>query len=59
LPTPLKKWAKVEGQERIFVHGEKEFELEEKYRKEGIALYFKVHEDLKTIAGEVGVLFNL
>jgi len=49
----------MEGQERIFIHGEKEFELEEKYRKEGIPLYFKVHEDLKTMAGEVGVLFNL
>jgi LDH2 family malate/lactate/ureidoglycolate dehydrogenase len=55
----LKKSGKVEGQERIFIHGEKEFELEEKYRKEGIPLYFKVYEDLKTLAGEVGVLFNL
>ncbi len=55
----LKKSAKVEGQDRIFIHGEKEFELEEKYRKEGIPLYFKVYEDLETIASEVGVLFNL
>ena len=55
----LKKSAKAEGQERIFIHGEKEFELEEKYRKEGIPLYFKVYEDLKAIAGEVGVHFDL
>ncbi len=55
----LKNSAKAEGQERIFIHGEKEFELEEKFRKEGIPLYFKVYEDLQAIAGEVGVQFNL
>jgi len=55
----LKNSAKAEGQERIFIHGEKEFELEEKYRKEGIPLYFKVYEDLQTIAEEVGVSFNI
>jgi len=55
----LKNSAKAEGQTRIFVHGEKEFELEEKYRKEGIPLYFKVYEDLKAIAAEVGVKFDL
>jgi len=55
----LKNSAKAEGQERIFIHGEKEFELEEKYRKEGIPLYYKVYEDLKAIAGEVGLDFNL
>jgi len=55
----LKNSAKAEGQSRIFIHGEKEFELEEKYRKEGIPLYYKVYEDLKAIASEVGVPFNL
>lgn len=55
----LKKSAKAEGQERIYIHGEKEFELEEKYRREGIPLYFKVYEDLKAIADEVGVPFSL
>jgi LDH2 family malate/lactate/ureidoglycolate dehydrogenase len=55
----LKNSPKAEGQERIFIHGEKEFELEEKYRKEGIPLYYKVYEDLKAIAGEVGLDFNL
>ncbi len=55
----LKNSAKAEGQDRIFVHGEKEFELEEKYRKEGIPLYHKVYEDLKAIGHEVGVAFNL
>lgn len=53
----LKNSAKAEGQERIYIHGEKEFELEEKYRKEGIPLYHKVYEDLQDIAEAVGVDF--
>ncbi len=55
----LKSSGKAEGQNRIFIHGEKEFELEEKYRKNGIPLYYKVYDDLKAIAGEVGVAFTL
>ena len=55
----LKNSAKAEGQSRIYIHGEKEFELEEKYRKEGIPLYYKVYEDLKAIASEVGLPFNM
>jgi LDH2 family malate/lactate/ureidoglycolate dehydrogenase len=55
----LKNSPKAEGQDRIYVHGEKEFELEEKYRKEGIPLYYKVYDDLKAIGGEVGVPFKL
>ncbi len=37
----LKNSAKAEGQKRIFIHGEKEFECEERYRREGIPLYHK------------------
>jgi L-2-hydroxycarboxylate dehydrogenase (NAD+) len=55
----LKDSAKAEGQSRIFIHGEKEFELEERYRREGIPLYHKVYDDLKSIGGEVGVPFSL
>lgn len=55
----LKNSAKAEGQERIFIHGEKEFELEEKYGREGIPLYYKVYDDLKAIAAEVGVPFKI
>jgi LDH2 family malate/lactate/ureidoglycolate dehydrogenase len=55
----LRKSPKAEGFDRIYIHGEKEFELEEKYRKEGIPLYYKVYDDLKAIAGEVGVPFTL
>ncbi len=55
----LKNSAKAEGHDRIYVHGEKEFETEEKNRQSGIPLYYKVYDDLKAIAEEVGVDFNL
>ena len=55
----LKTSRKAEGQDRIYVHGEKEFELEEKYRKAGIPLYYKVYDDLKAIGEEMGVPFGL
>ena len=55
----LKNLAKADGQKRIFIHGEREFECEERYRREGIPLYYKVYEDLKAIGGEVGVPFSL
>jgi len=55
----LKNSNTAEGQDRIYVHGEKEFELEERYRREGVPLYFKVYDDLKAIGDEVGVPFTL
>ena len=55
----LKNSSKAEGRGRIYIHGEKEFELEEKYRREGIPLYIKVYEDLKAIAGERGIPFSV
>ncbi|MCX5910215.1 MAG: Ldh family oxidoreductase [Deltaproteobacteria bacterium] len=55
----LKNSAKAEGQARIYVHGEKEFELEEKFEKNGLPLYSKVYEDLAAIGREVGADFNL
>jgi len=53
----LKNSAKAEGETRIYLHGEKEFELEEKYRREGIPLYHKVYADLQAIAEAVGIGF--
>ncbi len=55
----LKHSPKAEGHDRIYIHGEKEFELEEKFRREGIPLYIKVYEDLKAIAGEKGIPFSI
>jgi LDH2 family malate/lactate/ureidoglycolate dehydrogenase len=54
----LRNSPKAEGCDRIYIHGEKEFELEAKYRKEGVPLFFKVYDDLKAIGDEVGVPFN-
>ncbi len=55
----VKESAKADGQNRIFIHGEKEFELEHEYKKKGIPLYYKVWENLKNLADEVGVEFTL
>jgi LDH2 family malate/lactate/ureidoglycolate dehydrogenase len=55
----LQDSAEAEGQKRIFILGEREFECEERYRREGIPLYHKVYEDLKAIGGEAGVPLSL
>ena len=55
----LKNSPKAEGRERIYIHGEKEFELEKKYRREGVPLHLKVFEDLKALAEEAGIPFTL
>ena len=55
----LKDSPKAEGQTRIYIHGEKEFEATERNRREGVPLIRKVYEDLRAIAGEVGVAFTL
>ncbi|MGQ9627294.1 MAG: Ldh family oxidoreductase [Anaerolineae bacterium] len=55
----LKNSAKAEGQKRIYIHGEKEFEMEERRRLEGIPLHPKVAESLRQIGEEVGVKYSL
>ncbi len=55
----LKASPKAEGAGRIYIHGEKEFACEEKYRREGIPVYEKVYENLRAIALEAGVPFHL
>lgn len=55
----LKGSAKAEGQGRIYIHGEKEFEEAERRQREGIPLVVKVYDDLQAIAGEVGVPFTI
>jgi LDH2 family malate/lactate/ureidoglycolate dehydrogenase len=46
----LKNSPKRKGQERIYVHGEKEWEMHQRRKIEGIPLVDKVVRDLKTIA---------
>ncbi len=57
--TRLKNAPKAAGQERIYIHGEKEFEEADRRQVEGIPLLRKVYDDLRAIAQEVGVEFDL
>lgn len=51
----LRSSAKAEGQGRIFIHGEKEFETAEERREQGIPLHPKVVSDLRALGEELGV----
>jgi len=55
----LKRTPKLPGQDRIYIHGEKEFERTEKYLREGIPLMAEVVESLQKAGDEVGVPFDL
>jgi L-2-hydroxycarboxylate dehydrogenase (NAD+) len=46
---------KADGQERIYIHGEKEFEIEAERRQHGIPLHAKVVANLKTIAEQLHI----
>ncbi len=54
----LKEAPKAPGKDRIYIHGEKEFEREEE-NKEEVPLYHKVYQDIKDICSELGVPFKL
>ena len=55
LQRRLKNAPKAEGAERIYIHGEKEFEEAARRTKEGIPLNPKVAADLQAIGEELGV----
>ncbi len=55
----LKSTRKLPGQDRIFIHGEKEFERAEQYQKEGVPLLSEVVASLKEAGEAVGVPFDL
>ena len=59
LQQQIKSTPKAEGQDRIYIPGEKEYEKEELYTRQGIPLNPKVVADLEMIAREVGVPYNL
>ena len=50
----LKNSEKAAGRDRIFIHGEKEFELYEQ-QKEEVRLYYKVVEEVRRIGEEVNI----
>jgi len=55
LARELKESPKAQGQDRIYVHGEKSFARMEKFRKEGIPLGPKVVEGLKKIGADLDI----
>lgn len=55
----LKDTSKAEGQERIYIHGEKEYEITEERKGNGVILHPKVAADLKAIADEAQVAYDL
>ncbi len=55
----LKATPKLPGQDRIYIHGEKEFELAEHYQREGVPLMTEIVESLKAAGEEAGVPFDL
>ncbi len=55
----LKSAPKLPGHDRIYIHGEKEFELAERYAKEGVPLMKEVVDSLKKAGEEAGVEFDL
>ena len=55
----LKASAKAEGESRIFVAGEKEFEREREYRSNGIPLYYRVADEIRQIGEDLGVVWKM
>jgi LDH2 family malate/lactate/ureidoglycolate dehydrogenase len=51
----LKNSPKAQGQNQIYVHGEKSYARMEKYRREGIPLGVAVVESMKQVGTELGV----
>lgn len=55
----LKATPKAVGQDRIFIHGEKEYEIVDDRQENGVILHPKVEADLMAMAQEFGVEYNL
>jgi LDH2 family malate/lactate/ureidoglycolate dehydrogenase len=55
----LKGSPKAEGEQRIYIHGEKEFEMEDERKVKGVVLHPKVVADLQAIADEFGLVYDL
>ena len=55
----LKNTPKLPGQDRVYIHGEKEFERTEKYLQDGIPLMIEVVQSLQKAGEEAGVPFDL
>jgi len=59
LITELKTAPREAGQERIYIHGEKEFEMAERCEREGVPLLLPTVRALQQVGMDVGVPFDL
>ncbi len=59
LITELKTAPREAGQERIYIHGEKEFEMAERCEREGVPLLLPTVRALQQVGADVGVPFDL
>jgi len=59
LQRRLKNTPKAEGETRIYIHGEKEYDEAERRSRDGIPLNPKVAVDLRAIGEELGVKYDL
>jgi L-2-hydroxycarboxylate dehydrogenase (NAD+) len=55
LARELKDSPKAQGQNRIYVHGEKSYARMEKYRRDGVPLTSPVIDSMKKVGAELGV----
>jgi LDH2 family malate/lactate/ureidoglycolate dehydrogenase len=55
----IKASSKLPGQERIFIHGEKEDALTEKYMMEGVPLLDEIVQALEKAGQQAGITFDL
>jgi L-2-hydroxycarboxylate dehydrogenase (NAD+) len=55
LARELKDSPKAQGQNRIYIHGEKSFAKMEKFRREGIPLAAPVVDSMKKVGAETGI----
>jgi L-2-hydroxycarboxylate dehydrogenase (NAD+) len=59
LQRRLKDTPKAEGETRVYIHGEKEYEETERRTRDGIPLNPKVAADLRAVGKELGVKYDL
>jgi L-2-hydroxycarboxylate dehydrogenase (NAD+) len=59
LQRRLKDTPKAEGETRVYIHGEKEYEETERRTRDGIPLNPKVAADLRAVGEELGVKYDL
>jgi L-2-hydroxycarboxylate dehydrogenase (NAD+) len=55
----LKDSSKAEGEKRLYIHGEKEFEKYDEYKKNGVPLQEKVITALKKLSEEMNIKYDI